>query len=302
MKPLLDRLKTGAVLVSDGATGTMLQARGLGAGESPEAWCVARPDAVAEIAAEYVAAGADIIETNSFGGTTFKQRVYGLADRCDEFAVAAARLARTAAKDAVYAAGSIGPTGQIAEDEGGEIAPEQMYEAFKRQVIALAKGGVNVFCIETMSSRIEAAQAVKAACENSDLPVICTFTFERRPKGYRTMMGVTPQQAVEAALEAGADVVGANCGNGIAQMVELATLMRETSPATPLLFHANAGLPVLENGRPVFKETPETMAALVPDLIAAGANIIGGCCGTGPAHIKAIASAVQQWNRSRPLH
>ncbi len=144
-----------------------------------------------------------------------------------------------------------------------------------------------------MSSVIEAVQAIKAAKDNTTLPVICTFTFEPGAHGFRTMMGVTPARAAVEAVDAGADIIGANCGNGIANMIEITRELRAAAPNTPILIHANAGMPVLEDGKTVFKETPEAMAARVPELIAAGANIIGGCCGTNPNHIAAMAKAAK---------
>ena len=144
-----------------------------------------------------------------------------------------------------------------------------------------------------MSSISEAAQAIKAAKENSTLPVICTFTFEPGARGFRTMMGAQPAAAAEAAVEAGADIIGANCGNGIANMIEITKQLRAAAPGTPILIHANAGMPVYEDGKTIFKETPDDMAARVAELVAAGANIIGGCCGTTPAHIAAMAAAAK---------
>jgi len=293
MKSLLERLAKGEILISDGAMGTFLQAKGLKPGESPESWCVTHPDAVKSVADAYVAAGADLVETDSFGGTTYKQREFGLSDQVDAFNKASAELAKKAIEGKGYVAASVGPTGQIVEDEGGNATPEDLYNAFKQQVIALAEGGADALCIETMSSRVEAVQAIKAAKENTNLPVICTFTFEAKTKGFRTMMGVTPAQAAVVAVEAGADVVGANCGNGIANMIEITKEIRAAVPSTPILIHANAGMPVLENGKSVFKETPEGMASRVRELIDAGANIIGGCCGTTPDHIAAMAKVAK---------
>jgi 5-methyltetrahydrofolate--homocysteine methyltransferase len=293
MLSLLERLAKGDILISDGAMGTFLQAKGLKPGESPESWCVTHPDQVRSIAEDYVKAGADIVETDSFGGTTYKQREFGLADQVGAFNRASAQLAKQAIGDKGFVAASIGPTGQIVEDEGGDVTPEDLYTAFKQQVVALAEGGADALCIETMSSRIEAVQAIRAAKCNTNLPIICTFTFDAKPTGFRTMMGVTPAQAAQVAVEAGADIIGANCGNGIANMVEITKELRAAAPNTPILIHANAGIPVLENGKSVFKESPDDMAARVSDLIGAGANIIGGCCGTTPAHIAAMAAVVR---------
>ena len=294
MKTLLERIAQGDVLISDGAMGTFLHAKGLSAGECPESWCSSHPDVVRGIADAYIAAGSDIVETNSFGGTSYKLKAYGLADKVDEFNRAAAALAKEAFAGKGYVAASVGPTGHIVEEEGGDVTAAQLYEAFKEQVIALAAGGADAICVETMSSVREAAEAVRAAKENTSLPVICTFTFEAGAKGFRTMMGVKPDRAAKEAIAAGADVVGANCGNGIANMIEITKQMRAAAPNTPILIHANAGAPVVEDGKTTFKETPEYMASRVEELVAAGANIIGGCCGTTPGHIAAMAAEVKR--------
>jgi 5-methyltetrahydrofolate--homocysteine methyltransferase len=149
-----------------------------------------------------------------------------------------------------------------------------------------------------MSDIAEAVQAIKAAKDRTRCEVICTFTFEKTLQGdYRTMMGVTPEAAVAAAIEAGADIIGANCGNGMQRMVEVVKVIRAAATDTPILVHANAGLPQNIDGKTVFPETPAEMAALVPALVKAGANIIGGCCGTTPEHIRAIRQAVDRLGR-----
>jgi 5-methyltetrahydrofolate--homocysteine methyltransferase len=248
---------------------------------------------VREIAEAYVNAGSDIVETNSFGATSFKLKSYGFGDKVHEFNVAAAKLAKEEIGSKGYVAASVGPTGHIVMDEGGDTTPEALYEAFKEQVIALAEGGADAICIETMSSVVEAEQAIKAAKKNTNLPVICTFAFEPGIKGFRTMMGVKPARAAKAAAEAGADIIGANCGMGISNMIEITREMRAAVPNVPILIHANAGPPVVEGEKTVFKETPEHMANLVAELVQAGANIIGGCCGTTPAHITAMAKVAR---------
>jgi 5-methyltetrahydrofolate--homocysteine methyltransferase len=294
MKNLLERIAEGDILISDGAMGTLLHAKGLGPGVCPESWCVSHPEVVRGIAEAYLAAGSDIVETNSFGGSSFKLSAYGLGGKVREFSRAAAALAAEAAAGRGYVAGSIGPTGHIIEDEGGDVTDAQLYDAYKEQVIALAEGGAHVICAETMSSVAEAAAAIRAAKENTNLPVFCTFTLDAGAKGFRTMMGVTPERAAREAVAAGADVVGANCGNGIANMIEITRQMRAAAPGVPILIHANAGMPVVEDGKTVFKDTPEFMASRVGDLIQAGANIVGGCCGTNPDHIAAMAAAVKR--------
>lgn len=293
MKSLMERIKQGEILISDGAMGTFLQAKGLKPGECPESWCVSHPEVVKGIAEAYVAAGSDIVETNSFGGSRYKLKAYGLADKVGDFNRAAARLAKQAIEGRGYVAASIGPTGQILEEEGGEARAEDFYEAFMEQAVALAEGGADALCIETMASLREAEEAIRAAKEHTQLPVISTFTFEAKAHGCRTMMGATPERAAKEAVAAGADIIGANCGNGIVIMIEITRQMRAAAPHTPILIHANAGMPVLEGGKTVYKETPDFMASYVKEIIDAGANIIGGCCGTTPEHIAALARVVR---------
>lgn len=295
MQGLLAQVAEGRVLICDGAMGTILQASGLGPGECPESWCVSHPDVVKNIAAAYFAAGADLVETNSFGATSLKLKSYGLSDKVEEFNRAAVELARAAAGDNRLVAASVGPTGQIVQEEGGSATSAELYAAFKEQIVVLAATGADAICIETMSSLIEAEQAIRAAKENTGLPVICTFTFQLGRRGPRTMMGGRPEDAAKAAHSAGADIIGANCGSGIDNIIDTTRQMRAACPQLPILVQPNAGAPVLENGRTIYKETPEYMASRVSELIAAGANIIGGCCGTSPDHIRAMARAVQEF-------
>ena len=295
MKAFKERVARGDILISDGAMGTYLQTKGLKPGECMESWCVSHPEVVKEIHEDYIAAGADILETNSFGGTSYKLEPYGLARKVRELNLAAVALAKSVSRRAgkVYVAASVGPTGRIAEDEGGDVTPQDLYKAFQEQVVALEEGGADALCIETMASLTEALQAIKAAKDNTKLPVICTFTFEPGARGFRTMMGVTPERAAREAVAAGADIVGANCGNGIVDMIEIARQTRAAQPNKPILIQANAGTPVLEGEKTVFPETPEFMASKVDDLIKAGAQIIGGCCGTTPRHIAAMAKVAR---------
>jgi 5-methyltetrahydrofolate--homocysteine methyltransferase len=284
-------VESGRVLVSDGAWGTFLYEKGMKTGECPESWCLTHFEEVRDIAAQYIAAGADMVQTNSLGGTRYKLAAFGLESSAAQINEAAARASREAAGNDVWVIASVGPTGKMLLME--EITEEEMYEAFKEQAVALEKGGADAVCIETMSDIDEAVQAIRAAKENTKLEVICTFTFDRTVRGdYRTMMGVSPTAAVEAALDAGADIIGTNCGNGIERMVEIVREIRKATDA-PILVHANAGLPVYIDGKDVFPETPEEMANLAPAIVAAGANIIGGCCGTTPAHMRAMGDAVQ---------
>ena len=293
MKSLLQTIKKGKVLISDGAWGTLLHQRGLQPGECPELWNVTHREDVYAIAKSYVDAGADIILTNSFGGHPQKLEHYGLQSRASELNEAAAAISRAAAGPNRFVLGSIGPTGVILMME--TVPEKKLYEGFIVQAKALAKGGADVICVETMSAIDEACLAIRAAKESTGLEVACTFTFEKTDSDdFRTMMGVSPEEMVTAVKKAGADIIGTNCGNGFDQMIEIVSRIRSVDSSTPILVHANAGKPIYEDGQTVFPETPEMMASKVEDLIVCGANIIGGCCGTTPAHIDRLAKEIRK--------
>ena len=293
MNKIAAEVKSGRVLIADGAWGTLLQKRGLKQGTCPELWCVEQRDAVLDIARRYVAAGADMIESNSFGGTRFKLAHFGLEGRVAELNEAAAAISREAAGPGRHVIASVGPTGKLLLME--EVTAEEVYEAFKAQMIALERGGADACCIETFAALDEAILAIKAARENTRLEVLCTFTFQKTVHNdYHTMMGVTPSEMAVELIKAGADVIGANCGNGMTQMKDIVREIRKAAPAIPILIQANAGMPVNVNGVDVFPEPPAEMAALAVEVVAAGANIVGGCCGTTPDHIRAIAAAVRR--------
>lgn len=256
-------------------------------------WNVTRKKDVIKIAEAYIKAGSDIIGTNSFGGSIFKLSQYGLGDRVFELNKAAAAISREAAGDSYHVAGSVGPTGKMLIM--GDVTEEELYDAFREQSVALEEGGADIIIIETMSALDEASLAVRAARENTKCIVIVTMTFEGSPEGkYRTMMGVSPAEMVTAMKEAGAHIVGSNCGNGIENMIGIVKEIRRTDSQIPVIIQANAGVPELIDGRTVFHETPEMMASFVPALIEAGANIIGGCCGTTPGHISAMKKAINR--------
>ncbi|MBP1639169.1 MAG: yitJ 1 [Bacteroidetes bacterium] len=291
-KTLLQFISEGKILISDGAWGTFLQIKGLKPGECPEQWNIDRPDDVFDIAASYIAAGADMIETNSFGGNRYKLENYGLEGNVVEINRKAAKISRKAAGNSKYVLGSVGPTGKMLVM--GNVTEEELYDAFKEQSVALYEGGVDAIVIETMTALDEATIAVKAARENTPCEVICTMTFDKTVTDeYRTMMGVSPSEMINELKTAGAHIIGANCSNGIEGMVKITEEIRSIDKNIPVVIHANAGMPVFKDGCTCFPETPEMMASIAPSLVAAGANIIGGCCGTTPEHIRKLVEVLR---------
>lgn len=287
---LLERLNRGELLISDGATGTFLQQRGLEPGGCPEEFNASRPEVVREMARRYFEAGSDMTLTNSFGGSVFMQKKYGYGGRVAEFNRLAAEHARSQAPPGRFVVGSVGPTGEFLEPLG-PVSEGAMYDAFTEQVKALEAGGADGVVVETMTAVEEAELAVRAARENTSLVVMATMVFDKGPRGFFTMMGVTPERAARAMEDAGAHVVGSNCGNGIDNMVDIARRMRAETGGF-LLIHSNAGIPAMRGGEIVYPESPEYMAERFRELAELGVNIIGGCCGTGPEHIRALAAAV----------
>ena len=298
MATLAGRLGERRILISDGAWGTRLASVGLEPGECAELWNVTHPDRVREVAVSYVEAGSDLILTNTFQGSPLALERHGLAERTAELNAAGARISLEAAADSgVLVAASIGPSGMLLEPLG-TLSLEQLEAAFQAQIRAVVGAGVRLLCVETMTAIEEACAAVRAGRAVArelgvQLEVMATLSYEGTPAGFRTVMGVDIPSAVRALEQAGADVQGSNCGNGIEQMVPIAAEYRRHT-ARPLLIQANAGLPRLLGGRTVFRQSPADMARWVPELIAAGANIIGGCCGTGAEHIRAIREAADR--------
>lgn len=285
---LSEAISKGKVLISDGAWGTFLHAKGLQPGECPESWNETHPDEVQSIAQSYIDAGANAVETNSFGGNRFKLEGYGLENEVYALNKKAAKLSRRAAGINNYVLGSIGPTGKMLMM--GDVTEDELYHAFSEQAIALHDGGADALVIETMTDLEEAAIAIRAARENTPCEVICTMTFDLLQNGeYRTIMGISPTDMVAALKDAGAHILGANCSNGIDGMIKITEEIRKADPQIPILIHANAGLPVFDGEKTTFPETPAMMANSAPLLRKAGANIIGGCCGTTPEHIRSIA-------------
>lgn len=286
------RERLGAtVLVLDGAMGTQLMAHG--ARGSNEQWGVDHRDDLVAIHRAYVDAGAGAILTNTFGGSRLKLQRAGLGDRTVQLNRALAGMAREAASGKAFVLGDVGPTGQFVEPYG-DVSEEEMTDVFREQIGALLEGGVDGIMIETMMDPTEAACAVRAArLLAPDRVVLAALAFDRSPRGFRTLMGTTPSDGAQRLLDAGADAVGANCGGMTPE--DFVPLLEEMHRAVsvPLVVEANAGLPQIEDGKTVFKEGPDTFGRLARAYVNAGARIIGGCCGTTPDHIRAIAEAIK---------
>jgi 5-methyltetrahydrofolate--homocysteine methyltransferase len=281
--------QNGEVLVADGAWGTEFFKRGLMQGSPPDEWNITHPEIVREITREYVDAGADIVLTNTFGANRFRLEAHGLSDRVEAINTAAAGIAREVSAGAAVVAGDIGPCARFLSM--GEVTPEELYDAFAEQARALAAAGVDWIVVESMTDVEEMAIAVRAAAETARLPVVASMTYNRTPKGYRTMMGNTPELCVKRAEESGAALIGANCGSGVEDYVPLAPILRALT-SLPLWVKANAGVPQIVSGRVVYPLNAEGYASFVPALVAAGVNVIGGCCGTDPSFVHEIAGKV----------
>jgi 5-methyltetrahydrofolate--homocysteine methyltransferase len=294
VEPLSIRLASGAVLLVDGATGTMLQERGLEPGTAPESFTLSHPEVLEEVARLYVVAGADMVETNTFGASPMRLEPYGLAHRAEELNREAVVAVRRAVAGKAYVAGSVGPSGRMLTPHG-DTEPPDVYENFKAQMQWLADAGVDCVCVETMLDLTEATSAVRAAKEVSpETPVTATMTFDETPRGFFTVMGVSVEAAAAGLADAGADAIGSNCGNGIEVMVRIAEEFRRVSDL-PIIIQPNAGLPEFEDGKAVYSETPEFTADRARRLIAAGVSIIGGCCGTTPDHTRAVREVVNEY-------
>lgn len=291
MKGILERIKAGEVLVADGAMGTMLFERGINISWCPERVNLSQKEIIEEIARLYFEAGAEIIQTNTFGASPLKLATYSLDDRTEEIIRNGVDAVRKVVRDRAYVSGSCGPSGKVLKPYG-ESDPQDVYSSFERQMKAFAEAGVDVICVETMTDLTEATLAVKAARSAApSIPVMATMTFDPTPRGFYTIMGVDIRTAAAELEKAGADIIGSNCGNGVEKMVEIAQGFKMCT-TLPLIIQSNAGLPEMIDGRPVYRETPAFMAEKAADLVNSGVSIVGGCCGTTPKHIKAIRRVV----------
>lgn len=283
-------------LVSDGAMGTLLQAEGLPIGHCPEEWNVSHPDVLTQIHKNYFDAGADIVETNTFGGTRFRLKLHGFEDKVYEFNKQAAKLAKEVCPENKFVAGSVGPTGEFLQPLGISTF-EDLEAAFSEQIQGLIDGGVDVLFIETMSFVDEITAAINAARKiNPEIPLVCSMSFEGGAAGFRTMMGTSIKDMIDGLADYQIAAIGANCGKGTDEMLGIVKEFRKYTDM-PLLAQANAGLPETKNGKIVYSETPEQRGEFAGLLLKEKVNIIGGCCGTTPEHISAIRHIVDNYQK-----
>ncbi|MFC2102394.1 homocysteine S-methyltransferase family protein [Bacteroidota bacterium] len=295
MKPILDRIKQGEILVCDGAMGSLLMDRAKDQlqGSCPESINLSHPEIIEEIAELYINAGAEIIETNTFGGSPLKLANYSLDDKTEEINRAAVMAAKKASKNRAYICGSIGPSGKLLKPYG-DTDPQEIYESFYRQIKAIVDAGADMLSIETMTDLTEACLAVEAARNiSSSIPLIVSITYEYTPRGFFTIMGIGVEVASKRLEAKGVDLIGSNCGNGIETLVLIAKEYKQQT-RLPIMIQANAGIPELIKGVPVYPETPEFMVEKCNELMEISVSIIGGCCGTTPAHIQAIRNIVDR--------
>jgi 5-methyltetrahydrofolate--homocysteine methyltransferase len=245
---------------------------------------------------DYYKAGSDIIETNTFGGNRSRLALHGFEDRVAEFCRRSAEFAKEVCPEGKFVAGSIGPTGDIIEPLGDRTV-QDAYDFFAEQAEALAEGGVDVIYVETMMAAEEAEVAIKAVKEKTSLPVVSTMTFELGQSGLRTMWGVDVPSAVKRLSDAGADVIGANCGKGFEEMIAIVREMRPLT-AKPIIAQPNAGIPEWVDGLSVYKETPEIIKPKAEALLKEGINILGGCCGTAPEHIQMMRKLIDTFQKN----
>ncbi|MBN2086378.1 MAG: homocysteine S-methyltransferase family protein [Anaerolineales bacterium] len=289
-KGLLERLAGGETFLADGAMGTLLMAQGLEPGAPPEEWNVAYPQRIADVHRAYIAAGSRIILSNTFGGSRIKLKRAGMDARTAEFNRAGAELAREAAGGRAFVAGDIGPCGEMMEPMGG-LTFAGAVDAFAEQARALAESGVDLLWVETMMDLEEARAAVTGARRASDLPVFCSMTFG---PGGRTIMGIGVRQALESLRPLGLAAFGANCGEGLDVMDEVLDQLRDAAPALPWIAKPNAGLPRMIGDKAVYDVGPQLFAERTAALIARGVQVAGGCCGSSPEFIAAIARRISK--------
>jgi 5-methyltetrahydrofolate--homocysteine methyltransferase len=291
MENILDRLQRGEVIVGDGALGTMLMQRGLKSGEPPESFNTLRPQVLEEIASLYLEAGSEIVSTNTFGASPLRLQQFSMEKDTEILNHNAVEAVRRAVGNRAYVSGSIGPSAKMIK-RSGDSSTEEIFASFKQQSAALLEAGVDLICIETMTDAAEAVLAIGAVRSlNPKIPIMATITFGKTPRGYFTIMGNSIKDSVSMIQNAGADIVGSNCGNGTDAMIEIACEFRKYTSG-PVAIQSNAGLPSSCEGILIYPETPEYFSKKAAELIDLGVQIIGGCCGTTPDHIRALRKIV----------
>ncbi len=291
MESILERLKRGDVIVGDGALGTTLMQRGLRHGDPPEEFNLTKQDVLEEIASLYLDAGAEIITTNTFGASPLRLQQFSLDNETEAINQKAVEAVRRAVGQKAYISGSVGPSSRMLKPVG-DVDPEEVFASYQRQMRALLSAGIDLVCIETMMDVSEAKLAIEAARSiDPRTPVMATMTFGRNPQGFFTLMGSSVKHAAAELEKSGASIVGSNCGDGMENMVEIAREFRNYAHV-PIAIQGNAGLPIAEGTHLVYPETPEFVAAKARELMQLGVQIIGGCCGTSPEHIRAIRKIV----------
>jgi len=288
MKPLIQKLAASAPVLTDGAWGTQLQGRRLEPGTCPDTWNLLHPDWVEEIGRAYLEAGSRVILTNTFRGNRVALAHYGIANKAVEINRAGVEISRRAANGRAYVFASMGPVGKLLIS--GEVTEKEIRAAFEEQANALAAAGADAIVIETMSDPDEAKLAVAAALATG-LPVVACMTFESGRNHDRTMMGTTPEEAAAELTAAGADIIGANCGQGAEGYLDICKRLRAATDL-PIWIKPNAGLPEITAGGVQYRETPESFASHARALVQAGASFVGGCCGTTPEFIRALSRAL----------
>jgi len=294
MNKFLERLNSNEILIADGATGSNLQKMGLKPGKPPEDLIIDDPDTLLKLASSFAEAGSDIILTCTFGGTRMRMKDSKYQDRTPEVNMRAAEIARKAAslRSGGLVAGSMGPVGALIKPYG-PLEADDVRATFAEQAKALADGGVDLLLIETMFSFEETTAAFEGAKSATDLPIVVSFSYDR---GTRTMMGVKPKDVMKRYTEMGATLVGANCGNTLANMELVVKEYAATVPNFPMWVKPNAGVPHMdiETEQGVYDMGPDDMAAYSKKYVELGAKVVGGCCGNTPEHIAAIVGAVKK--------
>ena len=290
-KSFLSELVTGRILVLDGATGTNLQSRGLDKGQLSESWVLEQPEKIVQLHRDFIQAGANVILTCTFNGNQYRLKHADMQERADEINRQAVKLAQQATENTeVYVAGSLGPTGQMLSPLG-TLDPLDAEKSYAAQALSLFEAGVDVLVVETQFDLAEASAAVGGVRSVSSLPLVVSFSYDR---GSRTMMGVKPGQAAEEMEKLGVDIIGINCGRSLEENLKALVELR-TATALPIWFKPNAGLPRFEaDGNAIYDVTPQKMGENTRLWLNAGANLVGGCCGTSPAHLAAISAQVAE--------